>query len=389
MTDPIQQMASSDFNMHRLNTKQLEHHLSCSIAAGSNIVVIGRRGVGKSQICKQQIQNSGLHELYVNLSTFERTDLAGFPKVLSFNEDKDSVKREFVDYFLPRIYEPLMYGDKKVVILFDEVDKADSSLWAPLLEIVQFHSINGRSFPNLQSCIMTGNLISEGSNKICSPLLDRAEKYLLEASAAMWLEWAGVSGEIHPSIFEFINDNPNRLCGSVDNAENYADESPRGWHLSSKIMKFGEGQGWDKDIILEKIAGFVGKKSGIEYMSYYDHYQVLLPFIESVFQGNDRKIMSKYEALEPAEKLTACNIIMSRFANILDAHNPNLSIKSEELIKAIKNIGQFLKHAGYENIIASIRNHLTIQRITKWRLDDNTDWKWLITMEDEMLGKTK
>lgn len=386
MTDPIQNMTASDFNMVRLNTKQLEQHLDCSIEAGSNVIITGRRGGGKTSITKQRIEASGLRELYINLSTFERTDLAGFPKVLSMSGDR--VKEEFVDYFLPRMLEPLLYGDKKVVILFDEVDKADGSLWAPLLEIVQMKAINGRPFTNLQSCIMTGNLISEGGQRPTPPLLDRAEKYLLEPSADIWLDWAGVSGEIHPSIFEFINDNHTRLCGAVDSGENYADESPRGWHLSSKIMRFGESKGWDKDIILDKIAGFVGKKAGLDYKSYYEHYRVLLPFVAAVFDGKDKDIFSRYESLDPAEKLTACNIITSRFANMLDANDVSKP-RSASLQQAIQNVGRFMYRAGHENVIASIRNHITIQRIAKWRLDSDTDWKWITTVKQDMLGTGK
>src|ERR1700678_2771262 len=158
-------MTNSDFNLPQLNTEQLKRHTSASIQASSNIFVVGRRGSGKSAICHQQIEAADHHEAYANLSTYERVDLGGYPNLSpSSKEDK---KEHFIRYILPLIYEPMIYGDKPVVLLFDEVDKVSSELWAPLLEIIHEKSINGRKLPNLRSVLMTGNLISEGGQRPC------------------------------------------------------------------------------------------------------------------------------------------------------------------------------------------------------------------------------
>ncbi len=48
-----QQMASSDFNLKKLTTKQLSEHVSSSIKIGSNIAIFGRRGSGKTAVAKE------------------------------------------------------------------------------------------------------------------------------------------------------------------------------------------------------------------------------------------------------------------------------------------------------------------------------------------------
>lgn len=357
--------SSSDYNLEKLTTKQLSAHLDYSIAAGSNVILIGRRGSGKTQIAKQRIQKSGSRELYVNLSVFERPDLAGIPRVFTLPE-KDVVQK-FVDYMLPRMYEPLLTGKQKVVALFDEVDKCDSSIWAALLEIVQYHSINGQAFPNLQSCIMTGNLVAEGGSKIHPPLVDRSEAYLLQADATSWLEWAGSSGEIHPSVFAFVQEHPQALFGKVDLGENYVDASPRAWHLASKIIKFGEDHNYDINLILEKVSGFVGKSLGIQYMTYYTHYQKLLPIVKNVFGEQD--ISAQYKALGPSEKNVVCMIVASRLANELDKHD-----SKKDQPECLRVIGKFFSQVEHENVVAALRSQVQLSRISAWKLLKNEHW---------------
>src|ERR1700685_4247578 len=165
-------MTNSDFNLERLNAAQLEQHIAASIVSGSNLAIFGKRGSGKSQIARQQIEKANYHEAYMNLSVFERSDF-GYP--LLFNQQKANGKNEneeqFVRFMLPQIFRPMLYGDKPVVLLADELDKAQPDLWAPMLEITQEKSINGRKLPNLKCVLMTGNLISEGGSRPCLPLL--------------------------------------------------------------------------------------------------------------------------------------------------------------------------------------------------------------------------
>ena len=317
MPNPQQQaqMTSSDFNLEKLNTKDLSEHVAASIQIGGNIAIFGRRGTGKTEISKQEIKKANAREVYINLSVLERVDLGGYPDIMGRNATAAEARRKFVDFLLPQFYEPMMEGNQPVVALLDEVDKADPSLWAPLLEFTQFRSINHRKLPNLSTIIMTGNLISEGGSRPSLPLLDRAEKYLVEADATSWLEWAGKSGKIHSSITAYIYDHPKDLFGAIDPEDRYADPSPRGWSRASDILYQGEEKGWNPSMLNKKVCGCVGKDAGIKYSNYYEHYQQLLPLIEDIYQGRD--VSTRYNALEPTKKLVACMITCARLANQL------------------------------------------------------------------------
>ena len=359
------QMSISDFNLTRLFTKDLEEHIKSTIQIGDNICIFGRRGTGKTEISKQQIKASGFKEIYINLSVMERVDLGGYPNVLAAQQ-----KQQFVDYLLPRFYQPMIEGDQKVVVLLDEVDKADQSLLAPLLELVQLRSINGFPLPNLYSIIMTGNLISEGGFRPSPPLLDRCEKYLVEADVSSWLNWSGSTRSVHPSIAAFITDNPKFLFGAVDPEDRYADPSPRGWTRASKILFRGEALKWSPELLYQKVCGCIGKDAGLNYSNYYQYYQILMPLIDKVFQGGN--VSSEYKSLDPSKQLVASMIVMNRLSNILAASDA----KQTEFI--LPRIGSFLCDVSPENVIASVRSQLTIHNIIKYRLDDNQDWKKIV-----------
>lgn len=366
MATQQQTMTTSDFNLEKLNTKDLSEHVASSIQLGGNIAIFGRRGTGKTEISKQEIKKANFHEVYINLSVLERVDLGGYPDIMSAER-----KKKFVDFLLPAFYEPMFENKGGVVALLDEVDKADPSLWAPLLEFTQFRSINGRVLPNLKAVIMTGNLISEGGARPSLPLLDRAEKYLVEADASSWLEWAGKSGHIHPSITAYVSDHPKDLFGAIDPDDRYADPSPRGWHRASEILFKGESHGWQPELLNKKVSGCIGKDAGIKYRNYYEHYQQLLPMIENVFQGKD--VATQYNALEPTKKLIACMITCARLASQLDASSVN------ELPQGVKHVGKFLQKSSFENVLVAVRSQITIDRLVKFNLDEHPEWEQVLS----------
>jgi len=359
-----QQMTVSDFNLEKLNTGDLSSHIAGTIALGGNIAIFGRRGTGKTEISKQEIKNSKCHEVYLNLSVLERVDMGGYPNIMAAQQ-----KKKFVDFLLPQFYEEMIDGKTPVVALLDEVDKADPSLWAPLLEFTQFHSINGRPLENLKAVIMTGNLISEGGARPSLPLLDRAEKFLVEADATSWLQWAGKQGGIHPSITSYINDNSPDLFGAVDPDDRYADPSPRGWARASEILNKGEKLHWGTEILNKKVSGCVGKAAGIKYRCYYEHYQQLLPMVDDIFKGQD--VMSRYKTLEPTKKIVACMITCSRFASELDRIK---AAGKMTLPESTSFVGKFLSNVGSENSLVAVRSQVQLDRIIPFNIDEHPDW---------------
>jgi hypothetical protein len=359
--------ASSDYNLQKISTKDLTENLKASIEFGGNVLVIGRRGSGKTIIGKNSIKESNCKELYLNLSTTDRCDIAGFPNFMAAQEQKEN-KRKFVDYMLPEFFRALIEGKEPVVALLDEVDKSDSSILAPLLEFTQFHTINGTPLPNLRAVIMTGNLQAEGGSRPPLPLTDRAEAYLLECSHYHWLDWASRTGKIHPSITAFIADHPEALFGEIENGDVYKDESPRGWENSSNLVTFGEKNKWPHRITTNKVAGCIGKKTGIKYSAYFEHYQVLMPIIDKIVKGEK---IEGFNDLEPSKQMVATMITCSRLARALDEM---MQTGSKKLPYMADTVGKFMLKVDPEMALISIRSQINLERTHESGLDEHEMW---------------
>jgi len=368
------QMATSDFNLQKVSTKDLSKHVKGTIKIGGNLMCFGQRGTGKTEIMKSAIAASGCQEAYVNLSVMERVDLGGYPDLMSSKQD-----RKFVEYLLPAFFAPLFDAEKPVVLLLDELDKADPSLWAPLLELTQFRSINGRPLTNLKAVLTTGNLISEGGSRPSLPLLDRAEKFLVEPDATSWLNWAGEVGGIHPSITSYIQDHPNDLFGNVDPEERYADASPRSWTRASNILFQGEAHGWNSELLNAKVSACVGKEIGIKYAHYYEHYQQLLPLVDAIFKGDT--VDDKFKKLEPTKKLVCTMIACARLATQLD----NLK-QGAKKPQSLGYVGKFLQKVSYETALVAIRSQIHQKRMMDHDFAELEDWKPLISSLSKAMG---
>lgn len=350
--------------MQQINTKELSETLHATIEYGGNIFMCARRGTGKSFIGRRTIKDMGLDMLYLNASTMERTDAMGFPKIF------DAKDNDYIKFLLPYYYEELMKDNgSPVVVFFDEIDKMDQSVVAPLLEFTQFHTTNGRKMPNLKAVLMAGNLPNEGGQRPALPLLDRAEKYLIEASTTQWLDWAAKDGKIHPSITAYLSDHPDDLFGDTDPGDVYADPSPRGWHNYSNIVSFGEKNKWGHRILTNKASGCVGRKAGIKYAAYFDHYQVLLPIVEKVMRGEEIK---GFNDLEPGKRCVACMIVCSRLARLLDESAEKKKAKKDrELPKETETVAKFLRKVDPELALISIRAQIGLDRTVDLDLDQS------------------
>lgn len=371
-------LTASDYNLQSLDQRQLLAHIKASIQAHSNLFVVGRRGVGKSQMVKQAIKELNHTLVFLNLSMYDRPDVGGYPNI--FNSPD-----EFVHVLLPNKFKPLVNGNEPCVLLCDELDKASEELNAPLLEVIEDKCLNGTPLPNLVSVISTGNLPSEGGKRPITPLLDRTEKYLLDPTVEAWQEWAGTAN-IHPSVLSFIHDKPNRLIGAIDHPTYYASESPRAWHKVSNIAHFAEDNDWDVELVNEKASGFVGKQAGLDFQLYFTQYKRLLPIVDGVF--GDRDYKKAFDGLYPNEKLYVAMIVSSRFAVHMDAHKP--SENSSVMKQVLKATGTFydrLYKAHPEYVLLCMSNQITNKRWLAWKLDEIPEWKGVLPALASMAKK--
>ena len=281
-------------NLQELDQEQALNLTKFFIQSQHNVFLFGRRGVGKTDIAIQAAKECGLKINYINLSVIERPDLAGYPDM---NTPGDVINFKS-PYFLPKLLDGYAADS---VILFDEVDKVQPEVTAPLLEILLFKKINGTPI-NAVSCILTGNLANEGaySNEISSALLDRGAKFILKFNFEKWVDWAKAHN-VHDLILGFLRSDPEFACGGEENSL-YASPSPRSWTWASDaLLRARELKMSDIDSVTQIISGYVGSEAGLRFKLWYEHFRKFEPHVHSLIDRGEMSL--NYSDLMPTERV--------------------------------------------------------------------------------------
>lgn len=344
-------------NLQTINQEQALSLTKFFIKANKNIFLFGRRGTGKTEIVIQAAKECNYKINYINLSVIERPDLAGYPLI---NSPGDTITYKS-PHFLPKLLDKCKPDS---IILFDEVDKAPPEVTAPLLEILQFKSINGVPI-NVAASILTGNLANEGaySNHISAALLDRGSKYILEFDFNQWVDWAKAN-EVHDLILGFLRSNPEFACGKIEDSC-YATPSPRGWtEASEAIIKAKELKIVDIETVTQIISGFVGYEAGIKFKVWYEFYREFEPYVHSIIDIGSMTI--NFQNLAQTEKvvfvISACYYAKQKLLSSVS--------KSKNKLVYLENLCKFLINHKVEQEVQTIGlyNSFDFNFITKHKL---------------------
>lgn len=137
-------------NLKTIEINDLYRNIKHAIRTGSNILVFGPAGIGKTEIAIQMAKEMGFKHTYLNLSVLESPDLVGIPYV------DDSSGRYVTKFAQPELFPAYSEDEEKVVLVVDELDKCKQELHAPMLELLHSRSINGKKL-NIQAIIATAN----------------------------------------------------------------------------------------------------------------------------------------------------------------------------------------------------------------------------------------
>lgn len=134
----------------RVNHKMMKEFMEKKL----NVLLIGEKGTGKTQVSVETAQKLYGEEnvVYMSAPTLDVfTDLIGIPV------DNGGI----IDYIRPR----KMHEGVRVLII-DELNRAPHQrILNALLELIQFRSINGIKYPNLQSVIACVNPPNDGTEE--------------------------------------------------------------------------------------------------------------------------------------------------------------------------------------------------------------------------------
>lgn len=228
--------------------------------ATQNIMLMGKHGIGKSQILEKFYSQKGYKVVTLFLGQMsDPGDLIGIP-----HKNEKTGHTEFMPpYWFPTDNTP-------VVLFLDELNRARPEVLQTIMDLALNRKLAGRSLPEGSRIISAVNNGEEYQLTDLDPaLVSRFNIYEFCPSVEEWVLWAQ-KNEIDKRITDFIIANPELLDNhkaveDIDSLEKTPDR--RGWQKVSEIIKNVSNL---NNVYLKMTAGIVGPataKSFFEFLS--------------------------------------------------------------------------------------------------------------------------
>lgn len=198
-----------------------------------NILLIGKHGIGKSEIISKYYANLGMkvEPLFLGQMS-DPGDLLGFPK-----EKKvmiEDIEREIMSFLPPQWWT----YDVPLCLFLDEINRARPEILQVVMDLALNKKIGGRELPKGSVVVAAANFGDEYQLTDLDPaLVSRFNIYELDPTADEWISWAAKSG-VHANVISFINSDNDQLDPKFDENADSMNKTPdrRAWCKVSDVM---------------------------------------------------------------------------------------------------------------------------------------------------------
>ena len=243
-----------------INTADLKEVLKYT-PSSQNILLVGRHGIGKSEILTDHFENKGMKVIPLFLGQMaDPGDLIGLPH---FNAETHHTE------YYPPYWFPLD-DDKPIVLFLDELNRARPELMQSVMDLALNRKLAGKKLPEGSQVIAAVNAGDEYQVEELDPaLVSRFNVYFFNPSAADWISWAE-KNDLDDRIINFIEEKPDFLDGKGMSDEEYDNclfKTPdrRAWKKVSDVIK-AIPKLQEKHV--KFLSGIIGKEAAISFIQY-------------------------------------------------------------------------------------------------------------------------
>lgn len=316
-----------------INTQELLQILEFTPAT-QNIMLVGRHGVGKSEILTDYFTVRGMKVVTLFLGQMsDPGDLIGLP-------NKKGEKTEF----LPPYWFPL--DDQPIVLFLDELNRARPEVLQTIMDLALNRKLAGRQLPEGSRIISAVNAGEEYQITDLDPaLVSRFNIYNFLPTASEWLLWAE-QHKIDSRIIQFIQNEPVWLDGNEGQKRGIdtgLDKSPdrRAWEkVSAAIISIDPLEAIHKKLI----AGIIGPAATSRFMGSIAGNKVLTGIEVLLNFDKHQPTLAKYKL----HQLAIVNEGIFRFLETGELLDSQLPVIAGNL----KAYYQLLEHSGNKEAIA-------------------------------------
>lgn len=271
----------------RINTRELPEMLALGKRLNKPVCILAPSGVGKTEITQQyadKVYNGNC--VTVILSHHDTTDLVG--QGIPVYEDGKLFMKLSESALIP------MEPDFEGILFLDEITNIDTPMAHVLYQLINERKCGGKPLPKKMQICLAGNRVFDNgaSSEILGPLANRMIIVEMEPEAQHWLEDYGSMVNLHPAIYQYVHNNPDKLYeyGSEDDCPSFA---------SGRSMKAASDVFWDLQhgncsdkIAMVSVDGSIGNDKFLQIFPLYEA-AIKLPDPMTILNGKFDKQLDK------------------------------------------------------------------------------------------------
>ena len=243
-----------------MNAAQLSTTLKKAFQLGHQILVVGKPGVGKSEVISTTTSESGLDYVVMHPSVGEPTDVKGFPWC---SQTADGVKAEFVTY---GEMERLLHPKRRTVCCFDDVGQASEQMQAALMQVLWARELNGKKISdNIVFCGATNDITDKAAvSGFIEPFKSRWHSIIrFTPDHEDWIKWA-YNHSMPDDLIAYTRYRPGSLNAHKATKTLESSPCPRTVAMLGNMILAK----YDKSVMYELGAGSVGEAYITDFLAY-------------------------------------------------------------------------------------------------------------------------
>ncbi len=283
-----------------MNITKMKTAMTIAHKAQDHVHVIGRHGIGKSEIVSQWARENDYHIEILQLPILEVSDLVGMPIVVESKYGQET--KWAAPGWIQRVNEANSNG-KHCVIFLDELGRASVDIRQAALQLVLEGRVNEHSIGELNGmkslCVVADNPSDEyDTADFDMALEDRFQSYDVQPSIEEFLKYAK-EVEMEEVVTDFLAEYQEKLHFTPE-TDGEKGSSPRAWKKLSDALKVNTDQDFLYSLILSK----VGKTVGNSFHHFYNNYIKVVKPEDILAAIGKSKMVTEKDQRATAKKLS-------------------------------------------------------------------------------------
>ena len=310
-----------------INITELKETLDLTPST-QNIMLVGKHGIGKSEILTSYFNSKGLKVVTLFLGQMaDPGDIIGIPSKVE-KQDAKGKATSHTD-FTPPYWFP--QDDQPIVLFLDELNRARPEILQTVMDLTLNRKLAGKALPKGSYVISAVNDGEEYQLTDLDPaLVSRFNIYEFRPTVEEWLNWAA-GQNLDERVINFIQDNPTWLDGDSTEYKGLDKSADRrAWkHVSDIMLKVDT----INDVHKRIIAGIVGVGAAAAFIQTAQQRKVITGKDLLLKYDKTMKTVEKYQLHEYA----ILNESVFRFLE-----NAKLNEREKKLVG--ENLGKYLDY---------------------------------------------